>query len=146
MSHITITIEEKVIVNALDAFIQHDNIKDLIKDMFNHNDRAKQILGKLLLGESLPLKPRIGQMGLFKIQGNWFTNRDTTKDTDLDRKGYLSCKVTGLSSYVDYAPIKIEFPTYDESGMVVITSSGINYDEFIWLEEDKNVETKTILL
>ena len=68
MSHITITIEEKVIVNALDAFIQHDNIKDLIKDMFNHNDRAKQILGKLLLGESLPLKPRIGQMGLFKIQ------------------------------------------------------------------------------
>jgi hypothetical protein len=139
MSQITITIDDQILVNSLDAFIGHGEIRDLIKDMFTHNDKAKRLLGRLLLGEKLAEKPKLNQMGLFKIQGQWFTNRDTTKDTDLDLKGYLSCKVIGFSSYVDYSPIKIEFPTYDESGEVVIVSTGLDYDEFIWLEEDKTI-------
>lgn len=137
MSRVTFSVEEEVIVNALDAFIKQGGIRDLIKDMFNHNDKAKTMLGRLLLGETLPLKPKIGQMGMFKMNGQWFSNKDTTKDTDLDLKGYLSCRVTGLSAYTDYAPIKIEAPTYDESGTVKIISTGLDYDEFIWLEEDK---------
>lgn len=137
MSRVTFSVEEEVIVNALDAFIKQGTIRDLIKDMFNHNDKSKRLLGKLLLGEPLPNKPKVGQMGLFKIQGQWFTNRDTTKDTDLDLKGYVSCRVIQLSAYTDYSPIKVEVPTYDASGEVVIISTGLDYDEFIWLEEDK---------
>jgi hypothetical protein len=76
-------------------------------------------------------------MGLFKIQGQWFTNRDTTKDTDLDLKGYISCRVSGLCAYTDYSPIKVEVPTYDASGKIDIIITGLDYDEFIWLEEDK---------
>jgi hypothetical protein len=139
MSKVTFSVEEEVIVNALDAFINQGGIRDLIKDMFNHNDKAKTMLGKLLLGERLPLKPKIGQMGLFKIQGQWFTNRETTKDTDLDLKGYISCRVTGLSAYTDYSPIKVELPTYNESGAIAVISTGLDYDEFIWLEEDKTI-------
>jgi hypothetical protein len=137
MSRVTFSVEEETIVNALDAFIKQGGIRDLIKDMFNHNDKSKQMLGKLLLGETLPLKPKIGQMGLFKIQGQWFTNRDTTKDTDLDLKGYISCRVSGLCAYTDYSPIKVEVPTYDASGKIDIIITGLDYDEFIWLEEDK---------
>jgi hypothetical protein len=137
MSSVTITVDEEILVNSLDAFIGHGEIKDLIKDMFNHSDKAKKLLGRLLLGEKLAEKPKIGQMGLFKIQGQWFTNRDTTKDTDLDLKGYVSCRVTGLSAYTDYSPIKVELPTYNESGAIAVISTGLDYDEFIWLEEDK---------
>lgn len=137
MSHISITVDEEILVNSLDAFIGHGNIRDLIKDMFNHNEKSKRILGRLLLGESLPPKPKIGQMGLFAIQGQWFTNRDTTKGTDLDLKGYISCRVTGLNGYTDYSPVKVEFPTYNDVGAVDIVSTGLDYDEFIWLEEDK---------
>lgn len=137
MSQITITVEEEMLIKSLDAFIKQGTIRDLIKDMFNHNDKSKRVLGKLLLGEVLPNKPKVGQMGLFKIQGQWFTNRDTTKDTDLDLKGYISCRVTGLGAYTDYSPIKVDVPTYDESGTVKIISTGLDYDEFIWLEEDK---------
>lgn len=142
MSQITITVEEEMLIKSLDAFIKQGTIRDLIKDMFNHNDKSKRVLGKLLLGEALPNKPKVGQMGLFKIQGQWFTNRDTTKDTDLDLKGYVSCRVIQLSAYTDYSPIKVEVPTYNASGEVEIISTGLDYDEFIWLEEDKiiNVE------
>lgn len=137
MSHITLTVDEEVLINSLDALIKHDTIRDLIKDMFMHNDKSKKILGKLLLGEELPTKPKIGQMGLFKIKGQWFTNRDTTKDTDLDLKGYISCKVIRLDGYTDYSPIQVECPTYNDVGAVDIISTGLDYDEFIWLEEDK---------
>ena len=137
MSKVTLSVDEEILVNALDAFIKQGGVRDLIKDMFNHNDRSKEMLGKLLLGETLPLKPKIGQMGMFKMNGQWFSNKDTTKDTDLDLKGYLSCRVSGIGAYTDYSPIKIEVPTYDESGTVKIISTGLNYDEFIWLEEDK---------
>lgn len=137
MSHISITVDEEILVNSLDAFIGHGNIRDLIKDMFNHNDKSKRILGRLLLGESLPPKPKIGQMGLFKMSNQWFTNKDTTKGTDLDLKGYISCRVTGLNGYTDYSPVKVEFPTYNDVGAVDIVSTGLDYDEFIWLEEDK---------
>jgi len=137
MSSISITVDEEFLINSLDSFIEHGDIRDLIKDMFNHSDKAKRLLGRLLLGEKLPPKPKIGQMGLFKIQGQWFTNRDTTKDTDLDLKGFISCRVTGLGAYTDYSPIKIEFPTYNEVGEIDIVSTGLDYDEFIWLEEDK---------
>ena len=137
MSSISITVDEEFLINSLDSFIEHGDIRDLIKDMFNHSDKAKRLLGRLLLGEKLPPKPKIGQMGLFKIQGQWFTNRDTTKDTDLDLKGFISCRVTGLGAYIDYSPIKIEFPTYNEVGEIDIVSTGLDYDEFIWLEEDK---------
>lgn len=137
MSSISITVDEEFLINSLDSFIEHGEIRDLIKDMFNHSDKAKRLLGRLLLGEKLPPKPKIGQTGLFKIQGQWFTNRDTTKDTDLDLKGYISCRVTGLSAYTDYSPIKVEFPTYNDVGAVDIVSTGLDYDEFIWLEEDK---------
>jgi hypothetical protein len=137
MSKVTLSVDEEILVNALDAFIKQGGVRDLIKDMFNHNDRSKEMLGKLLLGETLPLKPKIGQMGMFKMTGQWFSNKDTTKDTDLDLKGYISCRVTGLGAYTDYSPIKVDVPTYDESGTVRIISTGLNYDEFIWLEEDK---------
>jgi hypothetical protein len=137
MSKVTLSVDEEILVNALDAFIKQGGVRDLIKDMFNHNDRSKEMLGKLLLGETLPLKPKIGQMGMFKMTGQWFSNKDTTKDTDLDLKGYISCRVTGLGAYTDYSPIKVDVPTYDESGTVKIISTGLNYDEFIWLEEDK---------
>ena len=137
MSRVTLSVDEEILVNALDAFIKQGGVRDLIKDMFNHNDRSKEMLGKLLLGETLPLKPKIGQMGMFKMTGQWFSNKDTTKDTDLDLKGYISCRVTGLGAYTDYSPIKVDVPTYDESGTVKIISTGLNYDEFIWLEEDK---------
>lgn len=137
MSSISITVDEEFLINSLDSFIEHDEIRDLIKDMFNHSDKAKRLLGRLLLGEKLSPKPKIGQMGLFKIQGQWFTNRDTTKDTDLDLKGYISCRVIRLGGYIDYAPIQVEFPTYNDVGAVDIVSTGLDYDEFIWLEEDK---------
>ena len=137
MSRVTFSVEEETIVNALDAFIKQGGIRDLIKDMFNHNDKSKQMLGKLLLGETLPLKPKIGQMGMFKMSTQWFTNKDTTKDTDLDLKGYISCRVSGLCAYTDYSPIKVEVPTYDASGKIDIIITGLDYDEFIWLEEDK---------
>ena len=137
MSRVTFSVEEEVIVNALDAFIKQGGVRDLIKDMFNHNDKAKTMLGRLLLGESLPLKPKIGQMGMFKMTTQWFSNKDTTKDTDLDLKGYVSCRVTGLGAYTDYSPIKVEVPTYDEYHEIKIISTGLDCDEFIWLEEDK---------
>jgi len=137
MSSISITVDEEFLINSLDSFIEHDEIRDLIKDMFNHSDKAKRLLGRLLLGEKLSPKPKIGQMGLFKIQGQWFTNRDTTKDTDLDLKGYISCRVIRLGGYIDYAPIQVEFPTYNDVGKIDIVSTGLDYDEFIWLEEDK---------
>ena len=137
MSRVTFSVEEETIVNALDAFIKQGGIRDLIKDMFNHNDKSKQMLGKLLLGETLPLKPKIGQMGMFKMSTQWFSNKDTTKDTDLDLKGYISCRVSGLCAYTDYSPIKVEVPTYDASGKIDIIITGLDYDEFIWLEEDK---------
>jgi hypothetical protein len=142
MSQISISIDDEILVNSLDAFIGHGEIRDLIKDMFTHNDKAKKLLGRLLLGEKLAQKPKLNQMGLFKIQGQWFTNRDTTKDTDLDLKGYISCKVIRLGSYTDYSSIQVEFPTYDDAGKVEIVSTGLDYDEFIWLEDDKilNVE------
>ncbi len=105
MSKVTFSVEEEVIVNALDAFINQGGIRDLIKDMFNQ----------------------------------WFTNKDTTKDTDLDLKGYVSCRVTGLGAYTDYSPIKVEVPTYNESGAIAVISTGLDYDEFIWLEEDKTI-------
>jgi len=139
MSEINITIDDQILVNALDAIIGHGEIRDLIKDMFNNNEKAKRLLGRLLLGEKLAKKPKLNQMGLFKIQGQWFTNRDTTKDTDLDLKGYMSCKVIRLSSYTDYSSIQVEFPTYDESGKIAIVSTGLDYDDFIWLEEDKTI-------
>jgi hypothetical protein len=139
MSKIRIEVDEEKLVNALDGFIGAGGVRDLIKDMFNHSQSAKEILGQLLLGENLPMKPKIGQMGLFKISGQWFTNKDTTKDTDLDLKGYVSCRVTGLSAYTDYSPIKVELPTYNESGAIAVISTGLDYDEFIWLEEDKTI-------
>ena len=137
MSKVTLSVDEEILVNALDAFIKQGGVRDLIKDMFNHNDRSKEMLGKLLLGETLPLKPKIGQMGMFKMTGQWFSNKDTTKDTDLDLKGYISCRVTGLGAYTDYSPIKVDVPTYNNSYGVEIISTGLDYDEFIWLEEDK---------
>ena len=137
MSRVTFSVEEEVIVNALDAFIKQGGVRDLIKDIFNHDDKAKTMLGRLLLGETLPLKPKIGQMGMFKMSNQWFTNKDYTKDTDLDLKGYVSCRVIVSGAYTEYSPIKVEVPTYNESGEVVIISTGLDYDEFIWLEEDK---------
>jgi hypothetical protein len=137
MSRVTFSVEEEIIVNALDAFINQGGVRDLIKDMFNHNDKAKMMLGRLLLGETLPFRPKIGQIGMFKMSTQWFSNKDTTKDTDLDLKGYISCRVTSLGAYTDYSPIKVDVPTYNNSGAVEIISTGLDYDEFIWLEEDK---------
>jgi hypothetical protein len=129
-------VDEDKLVNALDGFISAGGVRDLIKDMFNHTQKAKEILGQLLLGEDLPIKPTIGQMGYVKIEHMWFTNMEFTLDTDLDVKGTLSCKVVRINGYTEYSQVTIEFPTYDSAGEIQIISNGVAFDQFIWLQED----------
>jgi hypothetical protein len=136
MSKIRIEVDEDKLVNALDGFISAGGVRDLIKDMFNHTQKAKEILGQLLLGEKLPIKPTISQMGYVKIEHMWFTNKEFTLDTDLDVKGTLSCKVVRINGYTEYSQVTIEFPTYDSAGEIQIISNGVAFDQFIWLQED----------
>jgi hypothetical protein len=136
MSKIKIEVAEDTLVNALDGFIHPGGVRDLIKDMFNHSQNAKEMLGQLLLGENLPMKPKVGQMGYVKMEHMWFTNREYTKDTVLDVKGTLSCKVIRINSYVDYSQVTIEFPTYNIGGNIENVTSGVKFDQFIWLQED----------
>jgi hypothetical protein len=136
MSKIRIEVDEDKLVNALDGFIGAGGVRDLIKDMFNHTQKAKEILGQLLLGEKLPIKPIIGQMGYVKIEHMWFTNKEFTLDTNLDIKGTLSCKVVRINGYTEYSQVTIEFPTYDSAGEIQIISNGVAFDQFIWLQED----------
>jgi hypothetical protein len=136
MGKIRIEVDEDKLVNALDGFISAGGVRDLIKDMFNHTQKAKEILGQLLLGEDLPIKPTIGQMGYVKIEHMWFTNMEFTLDTDLDVKGTLSCKVVRINGYTEYSQVTIEFPTYDSAGEIQIISNGVAFDQFIWLQED----------
>ena len=136
MSKIKIEVAEDTLVNALDGFIHPGGVRDLIKDMFNHSQKAKEILAQLLLGENLSIKPTIGQMGYVKIEHMWFTNKEFTQNTDLDVKGTLSCKVVRINGYTEYSQVTIEFPTYDSAGEIQIISNGVAFDQFIWLQED----------
>jgi hypothetical protein len=136
MSKIRIEVDEEKLVNALDSFISAGGVRDLIKDMFNHSQSAKEILGQLLLGENLPMKPKLGQMGYVKMEHMWFTNKEYTKDTVLDVKGTLSCKVIRINSYVDYSQVTVEFPTYTIGGEIENITNGVKFDQFIWLQED----------
>jgi hypothetical protein len=136
MSKIRIEVDEDKLVNALDGFIGAGEVRDLIKDMFNHSQKAKEILAQLLLGENLSIKPTIGQMGYVKIEHMWFTNKEFTQNTDLDVKGTLSCKVVRINGYTEYSQVTIEFPTYDSAGEIQIISNGVAFDQFIWLQED----------
>ena len=136
MGKIRIEVDEDKLVNALDGFIGAGGVRDLIKDMFNHSQKAKQILAQLLLGENLSIKPTIGQMGYVKIEHMWFTNKEFTQNTNLDVKGTLSCKVVRINGYTEYSQVTIEFPTYDSAGEIQIISNGVAFDQFIWLQED----------
>jgi hypothetical protein len=139
MSKIRIEVDEEKLVNALDSFISAGGVRDLIKDMFNHSQSAKEILGQLLLGEKLPIKPTVGQMGYVKMEHMWFTNKEYTKDTNLDVKGTLSCKVVRINGYTEYSQVSIEFPTYDSAGEIQIISNGVGFNQFIWLQEDLKI-------
>jgi hypothetical protein len=136
MSKIRIEVDEEKLVNALDGFIGAGGVRDLIKDMFNHTQKAKEMLGQLLLGEELPIKPTVGQMGYVKMEHMWFTNKEFTQNTNLDVKGTLSCKVVRINGYTEYSQVSIEFPTYDSAGEIQIISNGVAFDQFIWLQED----------
>jgi hypothetical protein len=135
MSKISVTVNSETILNTFDDIKMNKDVRTLIKDMFLHNDKASTMLGKILLGEELPKKPAIGQMGYIAIN-NWFTNKEFTKDSDLDIKGYVSCKVVELRGYADWGPIQVELPTYNKLGDIEIITTGTDYTEFIWLEED----------
>jgi len=139
MSKIRVEVDEDTLVNALDSFITAGGVRDLIKDMFNHTQKAKEILGQLLLGEKLPIKPTVGQMGYVKMEHMWFTNKEFTQNTDLDVKGTLSCKVVRINGYVEYSQVTVEFPTYDSAGEIQIISNGVTFDQFIWLQEDLKI-------
>lgn len=139
MSKIRVEVDEDTLVNALDSFITAGGVRDLIKDMFTHTQQAKEILGQLLLGEKLPIKPTVGQMGYVKMEHMWFTNKEFTQNTDLDVKGTLSCKVVRINGYVEYSQVTIEFPTYDSAGEIQIISNGVAFDQFIWLQEDLKI-------
>jgi hypothetical protein len=136
MGKIRIEVDEDKLVNALDGFIGAGGVRDLIKDMFNHSQKAKEILAQLLLGENLSIKPTIGQMGYVKMEHMWFTNKEFTQDTNLDVKGTLSCKVVRINGYTEYSQVTIKFPTYDSAGEIQIISNGVAFDQFIWLQED----------
>ena len=43
MGKIRIEVDEDKLVNALDGFIGAGGVRDLIKDMFNHSQKAKEI-------------------------------------------------------------------------------------------------------
>ena len=135
MSKISVIVDSETILNTFDDIKMNKNVRSLIKDMFLHNDKASTMLGKMLLGEELPVKPAIGQMG-YIASNNWYTNKEYTKDSDLNIKGYLSCKVIELRGYTEWGPIQIELPTYNESGDIELITTRIDYTEFIWLEED----------
>ena len=135
MSKISVTVDSETILNTFDDIKMNKDIRSLIKDMFLHNDKASTMLGKILLGESLPKRPVIGQMG-YIASNHWYTNREFTRNSDLDIKGYVSCKVVELRGYTDWGPIQVELPTYNESGEIKIITTGVDYTEFIWLEED----------
>ena len=139
MGKIRIEVDEEKLLNALDNFITAGGVRDLIKDMFNHTQKAKEMLGQLLLGEELPIKPTVGQMGYVKIEHMWFTNKEFTQNTDLDVKGTLSCKVVRINGYTEYSQVTIEFPTYDSAGEIQIISNGVTFDQFIWLQEDLKI-------
>ena len=138
MEQISVNVDTATILKSVDDIVQHNNsdVKELFKEILSNNDALLKLYTKLLLGEKLPIKPKVGQMGRYSFK-HWFTNRDYTKDTDLDKKGYLDCIVKSVNGYGEsWSQLSLEAPTYNESGEIVIVQLSAKFEEFIWLEED----------
>jgi hypothetical protein len=136
-NHINVEVDTATVLKTVDDYVLHNNpdIKELFKEILSKNDTLLKLYTKLLLGEKLPIKPKVDQMGRYSFK-NWFSNRQYTQNTELDKKGYLDCKVIAVNGYGDWGQLSLEAPTYNETGEIIITQLSAKFEDFIWLEDD----------
>jgi hypothetical protein len=130
---VSINMESDIIISTLEKIIKHDNsdIRVLIKDMFENDQRAIELVAKLLIGDKLPEKPKVGDTGYIKLDGLYFSNKKHTIDTDLDEKGYIKCVVKTVNGYTYYAQLYVEAKVYNEFGEIVSEEISCQFDKFI---------------